>query len=214
MRPKKIAIVDYGRGNVQSVANGFATFGVDVVRCSKPIDLDSADGIILPGVGAFGSAMDTLNNLGISDSIRSNFLRGKPILGICLGMQLLFNESDEFGLSTGLGLMEGRVEKLSINSGLKLPHVCWSPIIDFNNTWDRSSLLGGVKNHTPVYFVHSFACNVKNIETVLSTTLYGNQEFCSSVEKDNVFGCQFHPEKSGPIGLKILRNFWSIVKKG
>jgi imidazole glycerol-phosphate synthase subunit HisH len=214
MRAKKIVILDYGRGNVQSVVNGFATFGVDVVRSSRPADLDSADGIILPGVGAFGSAMLDLNKLGISDSIKLNALKGKPLLGICLGMQLLFDESDEFGITPGLGLIEGRVEKLKRKVTAKLPHVRWAPIVDQKNTWNQSRLFRSIEDGSSVYFVHSYACEVKNVDSILSTTLHGDREFCSSVKQDNIFGCQFHPEKSGPTGLKILKNFWCIVEQG
>lgn len=198
-----IAIVDYGVGNLFSLARSFAAIGVEVEITADPDKLRAADKILLPGVGAFGDAADKLRATGLDKVVVEQAQKGKPLMGICLGMQLLFDEGLEYGCHKGLGLIPGRVISISevIPEGLKIPHMGWNGL----NFQKESPLFSKIKDGDCVYFVHSF-CAVGCEEALIATSEYG-APVTAAVQKDNVFGCQFHPEKSGTVGLNILRAF-------
>ena len=201
-----IAIVDYGVGNLFSLARSFAAIGVEVEITADPEKLRSADKILLPGVGAFGDAADKLRATGLDKVVIEQANAGKPLMGICLGMQLLFDEGLEYGCHKGLGLIPGRVISISevIPKGLKIPHMGWNGL----NFQKESPLLSKIKDGDCVYFVHSF-CAVDCNDAVIATAEYG-APVTAAVQKGNVFGCQFHPEKSGTVGLNILRAFAEV----
>lgn len=192
-----IAVLDYGINNLRSVEKAVQFLGFD---CKVQGNLDGATKLIIPGVGAFGKAMERL--LPLRESIRRFASEGNPILGICLGQQLLFEGSEEFGDNEGLGLIPGRVRYLPKDSGLKVPHMGWSPV-----KFRQDSVLGtGIQPSDRVFFVHSLYTDCKEPSHIAAITTYG-VEFPSAVQNGNVWGTQFHPEKSGEVGLRILRNF-------
>lgn len=196
------AIVDYGVGNLKSVVNAMGYLGFQTEVTGEMKVLERADAIILPGVGAFPNAAEKLRGLDLDKALRAQSAK-KPILGICLGMQLLFDSSDEVRLSRGLGLISGRVER--IRTDRKLPHIGWNSLT-FQNS---SPIFKGLDNSVYVYFVHSF-CGVADRETdVTAYTDYGTS-VVAAVGRGNVYGCQFHPEKSGEVGLHILKNFGEL----
>ena len=201
-----IAIVDYGVGNLFSLARSFAAIGVEVEITADPEKLRAADKILLPGVGAFGDAADKLRATGLDKVVIEQANAGKPLMGICLGMQLLFDEGLEYGCHKGLGLIPGRVISISevIPQGLKIPHMGWNGL----NFQKESPLLSKIKDGDCVYFVHSF-CATECDDAVIATAEYGAPG-TAAVQKNNVFGCQFHPEKSGTVGLNILRAFAEV----
>ncbi len=203
-----IAIIDYDAGNIKSVEKAFQFLGAEVCVTRDRHAIETADGVVLPGVGAFGDAMGKLNQYGLVDTIRGVIDRGKPFLGICLGMQLLFERSDENEGVAGLGVMEGEILRIPETGGLKVPHIGWNAI-SFPN---ESRLFGGIPENSYVYFVHSYYLKAKDGRIVAAKTQYGVQ-IHAAVEKENVFACQFHPEKSSETGLKILKNFIQIVSK-
>lgn len=198
-----IAIVDYGVGNLFSLERSFDAIGVKVEITSDLERLRAADKILLPGVGAFGDAAEKLRATGLDKVVVEQAKNGKPLMGICLGMQLLFDESLEYGCHKGLGLIPGRVVPIEqvISRGLKIPHMGWNAL----NFQKESPLLSKIKDGDCVYFVHSF-CAVDCDDAVIATAEYG-APVTAAVQKGNVFGCQFHPEKSGTVGLSILRAF-------
>lgn len=199
-----IAIVDYGVGNLFSLESSFAKIGAKIVVSGEESVIRNADKIILPGVGAFGDAAEKLCRTGLDKVLISEAKSGKAFMGICLGMQLLFEKSFEYGVHNGLGILKGSVVPMkgAIPQNLKIPHIGWNSL-DF--TKKKSKLFKYVSTGDFVYFVHSFyATNCD--ENVIAYTEYG-VNMCAAVEKDNVFGCQFHPEKSGDVGLEILRAF-------
>ena len=201
-----IAIVDYGMGNLRSVEKGFLKVGIDVVVTNKPEIIEKADGIVLPGVGAFKDCMRELSNLRLTDAIVNAIRNGKPYLGICLGLQVLFSESEEFGRCRGLDIFSGKVIRFS-DSNLKIPHMGWNEIkIEKNNP-----LLDWILDKSYLYFVHSFYVVPEDNSIVSTTTDYG-VDFTSMICKDNVFATQFHPEKSQRVGLTILKNFGKVVE--
>ena len=198
-----ISIVDYGVGNLFSLKSSFAAIGADAVTTSDPEVIKAADKIILPGVGAFEDAAKKLSESGLGEVVCAEALRGKPLLGICLGMQMLFERSFEYGEHRGLGLIKGEIRPISdvIPQGLKIPHIGWNPLI-FKR---ESELFKYISEGDSVYFVHSFyaaGCD----EAVIATAEYGAQ-LTAAVASKNIFGCQFHPEKSGRVGLSILKAF-------
>ena len=201
-----IGIVDYGAGNLASIENALGHLGHESSVCTDPVALQEFDRIILPGVGSFRVAMEILDAQGWSAHIRELVKAGKPLLGICLGMQLLFEMGEEHGICEGLGLITGRVTKLNPEGGLKIPHVGWNNLA----TIVPHPLLSGIKQQVDFYFVHSFHCVPDEHSAVLATCNYGG-EFIAVVAKGNVAGTQFHPEKSQPSGLRLLDNFinWS-----
>jgi glutamine amidotransferase len=171
-------------------------------------ELEAADGLILPGVGAFGDAMERIDAAGLAAPIRDAVVSGKPLLGICLGLQLLFEESEEMGLHRGLGILPGRV--IRFDEGLKVPHIGWNQF-HITSRGERSPLLEGIEDGSYAYFVHSYYALPADPTCVLATTDYGI-DFCSVVGKGNVYGAQPHPEKSQEVGLRLLRNFCGIVE--
>ena len=201
-----VAIVDYGVGNLFSLKSSFAAIGVDVVVTSDPAVLNAADGIILPGVGAFEDAAKKLRSSGLDEVIVELAKNGKPLLGICLGMQLLFEKSYEYGEHQGLGLIKGAVKPIKdvINRELKIPHIGWNSLIFKKET----PLFSYISDRDFVYFVHSYyATDCES--SVIAISEYG-APLTAAVQNKNVFGCQFHPEKSGEVGLNILKAFAEI----
>ncbi|MBF0609326.1 MAG: imidazole glycerol phosphate synthase subunit HisH [Candidatus Magnetobacterium sp. LHC-1] len=208
-----IAIVDYGMGNLRSVAKGFAKVGADAVVTSSVGDIENASGVVLPGVGAFRDCMANLEGLSLAEVVVRCIEKGKPFLGICLGLQLLFTESEEFGHCRGLNVFDGKVVRFPVND-LKVPHMGWNRVMPTKHT----SLMSGIASgDIPdgggyFYFVHSFYVAPTDESIVAATTQYGIG-FTSMVARDNVFAMQFHPEKSQKLGLGILKNFAAFVKK-
>jgi glutamine amidotransferase len=205
-----VAIVDYGLGNLFSVQLACASAGLRAVITSCAHDVLAADAVILPGVGAFGDAMQALHELGLVTVLRHVADTGKPLFGICLGMQLLMTESYEFGRHAGLGLIPGRVvrfERPVDDAGniLKVPHIGWNRIYHQHNA-RTPALLQGVANGAYMYFVHSFYVEPVDPRVVWSRSQYGPIEFCSSLRQDHIFACQFHPERSGRQGLRVYHN--------
>jgi len=200
-----IAIIDYDMGNVRSVSKALEKVGADSVVTRDPKVIDDASHVVLPGVGAFRDCMRNLEEYGLITPLLKSIEKGKPFLGICLGLQLLFEESDEFGLHKGLGVIKGRVEKFKDAPGLKVPHMGWNEV----KKAKESPLLEGIKEGEFFYFVHSYYAVPSDRSVDLTTTGYG-VEFTSSIEAGNVMACQFHPEKSQKAGLRVLKNFSSI----
>jgi len=205
-----IAIVDYGMGNLRSVEKGLARTGVDTRVTSDVGEIRAADGVVLPGVGAFGACMDNLRSRGLDDTIRDVVASRKPFLGICLGLQLLFDESEEFGRVQGLGILPGKVVRFAGPplDGLKIPQMGWNRL----NIQRPVAELAGLEPEPFVYFVHSYYVVPADPAITVATTDYG-VEFASAIAHDNVFACQFHPEKSQAVGLKILENFVARVRR-
>ena len=200
-----IAIIDYGVGNLFSLCSSLQSIGAEAVVTPDPAVIRAADRIILPGVGAFADAAEKLRATGLDQVLLEEAARGKKIMGICLGMQMLFEESFEYGIHKGLGLIPGRVVPMAgyIPEGLKIPHIGWNPLILKGES--KHPLLKYVEEGDCVYFVHSYFAT-DCAESVIATAEYG-KELTAAVAKDNVMGCQFHPEKSGSVGLNILKAF-------
>jgi glutamine amidotransferase len=199
----RICIVDYGMGNLRSVEKAVEHVGATATIASDGEAIRAADGLILPGVGAFPKAMTRVRELGLDEILSERRQAGVPILGICLGLQLLFESTTELGGAAGLGLLPGGVAELEAD-GLKVPHIGWSPV-----RWEKESRLSeGIESETPFYFVHSFAPSPAEGD-LLGTAAYGARFACAA-ERDNVFGVQFHPEKSSAAGLRLLSNFAGV----
>ena len=198
-----IAIIDYGMGNLRSVQKGFERMGHEAVVTREPHTILDASKVVLPGVGAFPDCMRNLEEYGLIDAVRTSIASGKPFLGICLGLQLLFTESEEFGISKGLDIIKGKVVRFRLpDPALKVPHMGWNAV----SIKQRPPALADVPDNSHFYFVHSFHVVPEDKGVVATTTDYG-AEFVSSVWKDNVFATQFHPEKSQALGLSILKRF-------
>lgn len=204
-----IAVVDYGMGNLRSVQKGLERVGFDARVTREPKAILSARGVVLPGVGAFNACMENLKRFGLVEPIREVVRAERPFLGICLGFQLLFSESEEFGPVKGLGLLAGKVVGFRPDNGLKVPHMGWNRI----EKKRESPFLEGIADGAYVYFVHSYYVVPGDSSIVATTTDYG-VSFVSSIATDRLFACQFHPEKSQEIGLRILANFGRFVEKG
>lgn len=211
-----IAIVDYGMGNLRSVEKAFLKVGINAIITNNPTVVDNASAVVLPGVGAFRDCMRELTNLKLINAVVDAIKAGKHYLGICLGLQVLFSESEEFGRCKGLDIFKGKVIKFrsqkkggaGLSSDLKVPHMGWNQItIQKNNP-----LLDGIADRTHFYFVHSFYVVPEEKSIITATTDYGF-DFTSMIWKDNVFAVQFHPEKSQTAGLKLLENFGRIVNQ-
>ena len=202
-----LAIVDYGVGNLFSLRSSFEAIGEPVQVTDDPIALANADGIILPGVGAFGDAAEKLRRTGLSETVAREAKAGKPLLGICLGMQLLFEKSLEYGEHQGLGLLRGTVRPIRevIPTDYKIPHIGWNAL----EITRQVPLLCNTKNGEFVYFVHSYYA-ADCADSLAATADYG-AKLTAMVQKENICGCQFHPEKSGEVGLRILRAFASMA---
>ena len=203
-----IAIIDYDAGNIKSVEKALLFLGQDAVITRDPNIILNADGVILPGVGAFGDAMAKLHSYGLVDVIRQCVRENKPFLGICLGLQLLFESSEESPGVEGLGILRGKVLKLPEESGLKIPHIGWNDL-KFPN---QGRLFQGIQEGSYMYFVHSYYLKAEDESIVTAVTEYGAHVH-ASVEQSNVFACQFHPEKSSDVGMQIIRNFIHIVEE-
>lgn len=201
-----IAIIDYGMGNLRSVQKGLEHVGFNAVVTRNISEIQDARGVVLPGVGAFSACMENLRKYGLIEPIREVVRRQKPFLGICLGLQLLFSESEEFGSQKGLDLFSGKVVGFHAEENLKVPHMGWNRIEKKKD----SPFLEGISSGDFVYFVHSFYVVPDDSSTVATTTDYGNS-FVSSIATDRLFACQFHPEKSQELGLRILANFGRFV---
>ena len=197
-----IAIIDYDAGNIKSVEKSLLLLGQDVVITGDREEILKADKVVLPGVGAFGDAMDNLRRTGLDQVIREVTDRGTPFLGICLGLQLLFEQSDEAPGVDGLGILEGEILRIPDKDGLKIPHMGWNSLHLENN----GRLFRGIEEGSYVYFVHSYYLKAADERIVKASTEYSTH-IHASVEKGNVFACQFHPEKSSDVGIQILRNF-------
>lgn len=197
-----IAIIDYDAGNLRSVQKALEFLGYDAVITSDETEILSAERVILPGVGAFGEAMEQLRKRGLDRTIQKAVQSGKPFLGICLGLQLLFEESEESPGVTGLGILPGRIVKIPKEFGLKIPHIGWNEL----NIQKKDGFLKNIGDQPFVYFVHSYYMEPADQSLIAATTDYGT-ELPVAVEKENVMAAQFHPEKSGTVGLQILKNF-------
>lgn len=197
-----IAIIDYDAGNIKSVEKALQYLGQDVKITDDPQEILAADKVILPGVGAFGDAMDNLRRKGLDQVIYQVVEKKTPFLGICLGLQLLFERSEESPGVEGLSILPGEIVRIPAGEGVKIPHIGWNSL----HLENSGRLFQGIDEQAYVYFVHSFYLKAKEEECVKASTEYG-VHIHASVEKDNVFACQFHPEKSSDVGLKILKNF-------
>ena len=204
-----IAIIDYDAGNIKSVEKALLSIGETPVLTRDPEVILQADHIILPGVGSFGDAMENLNKFGLIDVIHEAINRKIPFLGICLGLQLLFESSEETPGVAGLGILKGKIVRIPEGPGLKIPHMGWNSL----NVREGASLFKGLEKEPYVYFVHSYYLQAKDPKIVAATTEYG-VTIHASVEKENVFACQFHPEKSSKTGLAILKNFLAQRREG
>lgn len=217
-RPR-VAIVDYGMGNLFSVASACARAGLDAVITSAPADVAAADAVILPGVGAFGDAMHTLRRLGLASALKDVADAGTPLIGICLGMQLLMTESFEFGRHEGLGIVPGTVEPLTSDNTdgklLKVPQVGWNRMMrpaDAGDAWCGTPL-DGLHDGVFMYFVHSFYVRPADPTVSIAVTTYGHTTFCSALRRRNIFACQGHPERSGRHGLAVYENIAQSLKE-
>lgn len=203
------AIIDYDAGNIRSVEKALLALSEEVTVTRDRDVILKADRVILPGVGAFGDAMKKLHNFGLTDVIKEVVARKTPFLGICLGLQLMFERSDESRGIEGLGILKGEILRIPDASGLKVPHIGWNSVSYPN----KGRLFKGIPENSYVYFVHSYYLEAADENIVTAAAEYG-VTLHASVEKDNVFACQFHPEKSSEVGLRILKNFISINREG
>lgn len=204
----KLVIVDYGMGNLRSVEKALEKLGTSPVISSRADDICNGDGIIVPGVGAFGDAMAELGRLGLVEVLRGRAKEGVPLLGICLGLQILFDRSEEAPGVEGLGLVRGDVRRFSLPSEFKIPHMGWNAL----RITPNSRLFAGIPDGSHVYFVHSYYVCPKDDSVVAATSDYGSP-FAAAIEMGNLFGVQFHPEKSQTVGLQILTNFINFVRQ-
>lgn len=200
----KIALIDYGAGNLFSVQRALKFAGADFYIAARPEQIIKADKLILPGVGAFCDGMNGLKKNRLNQAIKQAVQQQKPIFGICLGMQLMMSSGHEFGIHQGLGLIDGVVNKIKTQA--KLPHIGWNNLKIIKPT----SLLAGINSGDYFYFVHSFVTRPKNRSVTTASTNYGGDNFCSVLEYKNIYGTQFHPEKSGPKGITIYQNFVNL----
>ncbi len=210
MSKTEVAVIDYGMGNLLSVRRGLEHCGATVVVTADPGVILSTSKVVLPGVGAFANGMAELSRLGLDAVVREVAARGVPLLGICLGMQMLLDESEEFGITAGLGLIPGRVVPIPSNTThpQKIPHIGWNALVlpQGRENWE-GALLQEIKPGEAVYFVHSYMASPSDPSHRIADCLYGDTSVSAVIERGNVFGCQFHPEKSGEVGLKVLRRF-------
>nr|WP_321026541.1 imidazole glycerol phosphate synthase subunit HisH [Clostridium neonatale] len=205
-----IVIIDYGMGNLKSVRNALNFLGLENKISSKEEDINNADALILPGVGAFPDAMETIEKLGLDKMIKAEVKKGKPLLGICLGMQLLFDKGYEGVEKKGLGLIKGNIVRMNEDkvNNIKIPHIGWNNL--FYNKEDE--LFKGIDEGKYVYYVHSFYAQDYDEDDLVAYSEYGSNKIPGVVRCKNVIGAQFHPEKSGDVGLNILRNFGELIK--
>ena len=208
----KVTLVDYSVNNILNVYRAFEYLGVDVQITNLPSQIKKADYLVLPGVGAFHAGMSSLQKLDLIEPVLQHANVGKPLLGICLGMQMLLDSSQEFGFHNGLGLIGGTNEPIIPKNSRKSTHIGWSELetLDGSAAWDHNNILSGINVRTPMYFVHSFVARLTDPKCLLAQTGYYDVKISAVIMKENIYGCQFHPEKSGPYGLKVLLNFLNI----
>ena len=209
---KKIVIIDYQLGNLFSVKQACDAVGMDAKLTSRKDDILNADALILPGVGAFIEAMNNLQSLDLIDAIKSKVNKGTPIFGICLGLQLLFTKSEEFGSGSGLDLIPGMIKKFPErieDRRMKVPHISWNQVYGLKSSWEETPL-NELKNKEFMYFIHSYYVKPDDESYLLTNTNYDGLEFCSSIIKNNIFATQFHPEKSADKGISIYKN-WALI---
>ncbi|MBP3916675.1 MULTISPECIES: imidazole glycerol phosphate synthase subunit HisH [unclassified Clostridium] len=203
-----IVIIDYGMGNLKNVYNALKYLNIPSKISNEISEIKNADKLILPGVGAFNKAMYNLNDMGLTDAIKNKVNGGTPLLGICLGMQMIFQKGYENGECDGLGFIDGEVKLLEPKEKAKIPHIGWNRL-EYNS---KNDLIKGLDENSFVYYVHSYAAtNVKD-ENLIGFSNYGGIKVPSIVCNDNIYGTQFHPEKSGEVGLRILKNFGEVIK--
>ncbi|WP_239615842.1 imidazole glycerol phosphate synthase subunit HisH [Cohnella mopanensis] len=210
---RSVTIIDYGIGNISSVRRALELCGATIKLSSDPKVIMDSDSVVLPGVGAFADGMEGLTSRDLIVPIKEFVKSGRPFLGICLGMQLLMDSSEEFGEHEGLGIISGKVSAIpnldQNENKIRIPHIGWSELTTSGSdgdTWDNS-VLEGIPQRSSVYFVHSYRVQPANRNTVLAITSYYNHEITGVIRSGNIYGCQFHPEKSGHVGLKIMNNF-------
>ena len=213
---KKVTIIDYGLSNLLSVQHAFAHFGAETLVTGKAEDVLAADALVLPGVGAFKDGMAGLEKLGLIEPICQKATAGTPLLGICLGMQMLFDESEEFGMHKGLGLIPGRVVKIPAvdaqGDPQRVPHISWNPLYPADGRADfAGTVLAGVKPGEECYFIHSYEAKPAEDADRLADTVYGGRNVCAAAAHGAVVGCQFHPEKSGEVGLRIIEQYLALI---
>ena len=203
-----VVIIDYGMGNLMNVYNALKYLNIPSKISNEISEIKASDKLILPGVGAFNKAMYNLNDMGLTDVIKDKVNKGTPLLGICLGMQMIFEKGYENGECDGLGFIDGQVKILEPKEKVKIPHIGWNRL-EYNN---QNDLIKGLEEDSFVYYVHSYAAtNVKD-ENLIGFSNYGGIKVPSIVCNDNIYGTQFHPEKSGEVGLRILKNFGEVIK--
>lgn len=212
----KVTVINYGLSNLLSVEHAFRHLGADVEITGDAAAVLAADILVLPGVGAFEDGMNGLARLGLIEPILQKAAAGTPLLGICLGMQMLFDESDEFGVHKGLGLIPGRVERIPDTDvdGVhqKVPHISWNGLFPADGEDFSGSALANIHPGEECYFIHSYEAK-PSPDCRLADTIYGGRRICAAAKKGSVLGCQFHPEKSGPVGLRILEQFLAMANK-
>lgn len=201
----KVTIVDYGVGNIRSVRRAFEYAGSEVVLTSNPQEIENASRLVLPGVGAFGHCMEELSKRGLVGAIHTAARNGTPFLGICVGMQIMFSAGEEFGEHYGLDLLAGRVKKIPVENAV-LPYIGWAAL----KKPVESSLLQNTPEGAHVYFLHSYAVCENDPKTIIATYDYEGKSICAAIEKNNLMGVQFHPEKSGEVGIAILKKFLAL----
>lgn len=209
---KKVAIIDYGLCNLFSVVSACKKVGLEPLVSDNHEEILQADAAILPGVGAFGAAMTCIKERALDKTIKEFIQTGKPFMGICLGLQLLFESSEEFGENSGLGIVKGSVKRIPAEIG-KVPQINWNQISISEQRKD-SKILKDVKNDGYMYFVHSYYVDPADKSDILTFTTYGKLKYCSSIQKDNLYAFQFHPEKSAMEGIKVYENFKNLVEQG
>ena len=214
----KVTVIDYGLSNLRSVQNAFAHCGAETLLTSSAADVRAAEALVLPGVGAFRDGTAGLERLGLVEVIRQKAAEGTPLLGICLGMQMLFDESEEFGTCPGLGLIPGRVVRIPDTDlqghPQKVPHINWAPLFPTGGRTDfAGTVLEKVAPGQECYFIHSYEAKPADEADRLADTRYGGRDVCAVAAHGSVVGCQFHPEKSGPVGLSIISQFLNICQK-
>ena len=214
IKSNKITVLDYKCGNIFTIINALSKQGYEVDVTEDFKSIVNSNKIILPGVGAFSAGIGGLKTKYLDEALKIFVKKGNPILGICLGMQLLFSKSSEFGQHKGLNFIKGNVKKLLREKNKKIPHTGWNSIqintFSLNKNNQARKFLNGIKDNSYFYFVHSFAARVSDKKDNLSYTMYGGEKFSSIVSKENVFGTQFHPEKSGKVGYNLLKNFLNL----
>lgn len=208
---KRVAIIDYGVGNLRSLIRAFEYLGTNAFVSENAKEIENSDAIVLPGDGTFKAGMDGLKLRNLIETVKNFANSGKPLLGICLGAQILLSEGLEFGKRNGLAIIPGIVNTFPSATKEKIPHIGWNKLLLPNGGSWRNSILSNVKKGSTVYFIHSYIMEPRKKENILAQTAYGEITFTCLIQKGNVYGCQFHPEKSGKIGLQIINNFISSV---